>query len=312
MITKNKIKNYQKGLSLIELMISTVVGLFLLAGVVTNFVMTKDNDRTRIAVSAMDDTSSLIFDVMRKAITHAGYVSVDPILQAVPGFYTELDVSPLPNQTCGNGNQRDLINMRMDRTRDLANRDTLTVISLADNPCRDGSLSCPNDVNADPEALVYYDCAGGGMLRDLDDVACSTDPNVGMPERAQARIYSSFRLMLNTGSVDDRTLYCDGNRGGTQPLANNVEAVQYLYGVREPDNSVTYKRADVVSADNDWEKVRSVQVALLLRSDEQNLLKENSSKTFYSLLDKKVDIDASDLKRLFRVYTTTINIENLN
>ncbi|MEH6457230.1 MAG: PilW family protein [Cocleimonas sp.] len=309
--TINK-KRHQRGLSLIELMISMVVGLFLLAGVVTNFIGTKDTDRTRLAVSEMDATSNFIFDTMRKAITHAGYVSVDPIIQAVPGFYTERDATPLPNQTCGNGSQRDLTNMRMDRTRDLANRDTLTVISLADNPCRDGLSSCSNDADVDPEALVYYDCAGGGTNRDADDVACSTDLNVGMPERAQARIYSSFRLLINAGSPNDRTLYCDGNRGGTQPLAENVEAVQYLYGVREANNSVTFKNADQVSTDNDWEKVRSVQVALLMRSSDANLLKKDSDKIFYSLLDKKVDIDASDRRHLFRVYTTTINIENLN
>ena len=34
----------QSGLSLIELMISMVVGLFLLAGVVTNFISTTDAD----------------------------------------------------------------------------------------------------------------------------------------------------------------------------------------------------------------------------------------------------------------------------
>ena len=305
-------KKYQSGVSLVELMISMVVGLFLLVGVVTNFLSTKDTDRSRMAISEMDANASFVFDVMRKSITHAGYVSVDPIIQAVPGFYTERDASPLANQSCRDGSQRDLLNMRMDRTADFANRDILTVISLADNPCRDGLSSCSNDADVDPDALVYYDCSGGGMTRDTNVVACSTDPNVGMSERAQARVYSSFRLLINTGSTDDRTLFCDGNRGGTQPIVNNVEAVQYLYGVKEDDNSVTFKNADTVSIDNDWEKVRSVQVALLMRSSEQNLLKKDSDKKFYSLLDKKVDIDASDLKRLFRVYTTTINIENLN
>ncbi len=308
---KNNYRRHQQGLSLIELMISMVVGLFLLVGLVTSFIGTKDNDRTRNAVSEMDANAGLIFDVMRKTITHAGYVSIDPVIRPTPGFYTENDV-PIQPETCRNGSLREAGNIRMDPTSDIANRDTITVISLADNPCRDGLASCPNEANVNPDALVYYDCSGGGMTRGADVVACSTDNTVGMPNRIEAKIYSSFRLLLNDASDDDRTLYCDGNRGGTQPIASNVEAVQYLYGVREANNSVIFKNADSVRDDNDWEKVRSVQVALLMRSSQDFILDEYSSKTFYSLLDTRVDIDSSDLKRLFRVYTTTINLENMN
>lgn len=61
------------GVSLVELMISMVVGLFLLAGVVTNFIGTKDADRTRDAVSEMDANASAAFSILRPVIAHAGY-----------------------------------------------------------------------------------------------------------------------------------------------------------------------------------------------------------------------------------------------
>ncbi|MGK0270427.1 MAG: type IV pilus assembly protein PilW [Cocleimonas sp.] len=310
---KYHFKHRQQGLSLIELMVSMVVGLFLLVGLVSSFINTKDTDRARMAISEMDATANLAFDVMRKTITHAGYVSIDPVIRPTPGFYTKND-PPIASATCRNGSEREPSNRRRSirPTSDIANRDTITVISLADNPCRDGLISCPNDVDVNPQALLYYDCTGGGMTRDANTVACSTDSNVGMVDRTNAKIYSSFRLLLNNSSDKDRTLYCDGSRGGTQPIASNVEAVQYLYGVREDNDNVTFKNANTVRADNDWEKVRSVQVALLMRSAELNLLDADSSKRFYSLLDRRVRIKAVDRRRLFRVYTTTINLENMN
>ncbi len=311
----NSYKRHQQGLSLIELMISMVIGLFLLVGLVTSFIGTKDNDKTRNAISNMDASANLIFDVMRKTISHAGYVSIDPVIRPTPGFHAIGDGAVVA-QTCRNGSQRETALRRaaITPTSDIGNGDTITVISLADNPCRDGLASCPNEANVNPDAFVYYDCTGDGIARTrtADVVACSTDSTVGMIDRIEAKIYSSFRLSLtNSGVNEERTLYCDGNRGGTEAIASNVEAVQYLYGVQEANNSVTFKNAGAVSNDNDWEKVRSVQVALLMRS-EQNILKKDSTKTFYSLLDTKVDIVAADRKRLFRVYTNTINLENMN
>ena len=305
-------KKSQRGLSLIELMISMVVGLFLLAGLVTNFVSTKNSDKSRIAVSEMDANASAAFELMRRTITHAGYASNTPIVNK-QGFYTE-DDGAIQAASCRNGSARESAANRaaINPTADIAFRDRITVISLADNPCLDGRLSCSNQVDVNPQAQVYYDCAGGGATRDTDTVACSTDPDVGMPNRSEAKIYSSFRLLRNRSSDDDRTLFCDGSRGGTQPIVDNVEAIQYLYGIREDNNSVTFKNSDTVTADNDWEKVRSVQVAMLMRSSNAFVLNQDSDKTFYSLLDTRVDIDSADLRRLFRVYTTTINLENMN
>jgi len=310
-VNKNKIMNkqyFQQGMSLIELMISMVVGIFLLAGLATSFIATKNSEKTRNAVSEMDANASFIFEIMRNTISHAGYVSIDPVLQGVSGFHTSGAIEPA---VCRDNNSREDASTRssIGITKDLGAKDIITVISLADNPCQDGDTSCPNENDVNPQALVYSDCTGGGMTRDEHVVACSTDPILGMKERSEARIYSSFRLLRNTSSDDDRTLYCDGSRGGTQPIASDVEAIQYLYGVRGNNDAVEFQRANSVT---NWDDVTSVQVALLMRSSQDNILKADSDKTFYSLLDERVAISNADLRRLFRVYTTTINLENMN
>ena len=47
-----------------------------------------------------------------------------------------------------------------------------------------------------------------------------------------------------------------------------------------------------------------------MRSSRQYVLDQVGTKTRYNLLNTNVDIAAKDLQRLFRVYTTTINLEN--
>ncbi len=301
----------QSGLSLIELMISMVVGLFLLAGVVTNFISTTDADIKRAAVGEMDANAAMAINILRQTISHAGYRSIEnAILEDDNPFYTKnKDVA---NATCRNGSDRDLWTVSANnRTRDSDSKDFLTVISLADNPCKTGHTSCPpGSGNENPDALVYTDCTGIGATSNAHSVACSSDPDVGMKVPADAKIYSSFWLLKNSESPEDRTLYCDGSRGGRQAIVNDVEAIQYLYGVTNEAGSTTYRSANQVEAAGQWAMVTSVQVGLLMRSSNQYVLDQVSTKTQYNLLKTNVDIATKDLRRLFRVYTTSINLEN--
>ncbi len=294
---------YQAGLSLVELMISMVIGLFMLAGVITSFVGTKDSDRTRNAISEMDANASAVFSVMRQTISHAGYTSIHGKLLD-KGFYTSGDAA-LINPTCRDGTMlRDVQTPgATQKTRDRWRGDTITIVTLADNPCLPGNPSCPgNEVIQNPEAKVFTDCTGGGAERDARTVQCSADEVAGMVDPSNARIYSTFRLA-------GRTLRCDGSRGGTQPLVDNIEAMQIMYGVRQENGTTLYSRADVVEADTNWHLVTSVQIGLLLRSSEQNLLKSDGPSR-YTLLDRSMVV--TELRRLYRVYTTTINLANQN
>ena len=305
---------HQSGMSLIELMISMVVGLFLLAGVVTNFIGTKDNDRMRDAMSEMDANAAQVFEVLRPAIAHAGYSGIDNIRLEKP-FYTESDGATAPNPACSGGASNISWSEAVkDYTRDFAQRDKISVISMADNPCKAGLTSCANDADKNPDALVFTDCTGGGAdTSDTRVVSCSTDTaNGGMLDPTEAKIYNTFTLLRNTSSQNDRVFSCQGSRGGTQPIANNVEAIQYLYGVTDDTGRTRYRNAKKIEEDDQWGMVTSVQVGVLMRSSQQYLLKAPSEKTQYNLLKTKITIAEQDLKRLFKVYTTTINLENVS
>ena len=316
---KNKMQSTPKnqyGLSLIELMVSMVVGLFLLAGVVTNFLSTSKTDIKRVAISEMDNNAAVAFDYLRKSIAHAGYPSKENIPLETP-FYDTDDVIDKDFETsaaCAGGLERDKHKIKGNRrTRDSGDTDFLMVVSLADNPCLPGVTRCDGpsrvaDIN--PAALMFSDCTGGGVQRDAHAVACSTDPTLGMPDSRDAKIYSAFRLLRNVTSPDDRKLYCEGSRGGNIQIANDIEAIQYLYGVRNAAGETNYRTATQVRSADQWPMVTSVQVGLLMRSSKQYVLDKDATKTRYNLLKENIDIHDRDKRRLFRVYTTTINLEN--
>ena len=307
---KNKMttgNHLQKGLSLVELLVSMVIGIFLLGGIITNFVTTKGSDATRTAVSEMDANARLALDILTETIRHAGYPSTFNVRIDKP-FYTE-DVV-LNNPACRDGGLRDEYTPRKrDRTKDHSRGDRITVISLADNPCVAGQQNCANIANTNPRALVYTDCLGGGATRsDNRVVSCSAEPSVGMLDPTQAKIFSSFYL---GGGNNKNKLYCRGSRGGTQAIADNVQAMQLLYGVKQLDGSTIYRNANRVESAKEWGLVNSVQVSLLMMSS-RDVLKENSDKTSYVLLDESITVPTNRLRRLFRIYTTSINLENKN
>ena len=303
--TTNKLKhNAQKGFSLMELLVSITLGAFLLTGVVTNLVGTKNADKTKTAISEMDANARMALGVLRQTILHAGYTSINNV-RLETAFYSARDGN-LTNPVCSDGSSRDYITPAWNRRTRDGTRDFITVVTLADNPCKSGLATCPNDSDVNPNALVYYDCVGGGAKRDNPRVtSCSTDPSVGMEDPTQAKIYSSFWLKTSG------TLYCQGSRGGAQPLVDDIESIQFLYGVKNSNDTVSFRKADSVNNLDLWGNVTSVQVAILIRSS-TNILKEDSDKASYNLLDKKVTIPSGKLRRLFRVYTTTINLENRN
>lgn len=303
--TKNS--RYQSGLSLVELMVAMVVGIFLLAGVVTNFVGTKNADVKRLALSEMDANAGRAFEVLRQSISHAGYGTINNI-RLEKAFLTKSDGDPENSSCTGSGSvmwvESDKITKNHSTTDDL-----ITVISLADNPCKFGEKTCAAEVSQNPAALVYTDCLGGGSLSDTRVVSCSADKdNGGMTDPTKAKIYSSFIL-----EKDAHTLMCQGSRGGkSQQIVDNVEAIKYLFGVTNDFGQTSYKTASQVETDDQWGLVRSVKVGMLLRSSKKYVLDQASTKKEYKLLKTAVKIDEADLRRLFKVYTTTINLENMD
>jgi len=299
-IMQSTLKKNQ-GLSLIEMMISMVLGLFLVLGLTTMYLSSKKTDKVRDAVSNIEENARLALNVLRASIEHAGYKSIDNIYIDNP---FQVSSSPaISNPNCSD-NEALITNadlMAAEVPTEMAGytgdgnvagneSDHLTVIYRADNPDR-GS--------------IFFDCSGktGSYEGDEDrQKACSTDSSVGFKQPQNALIYNGLYV-----DSSDKTLRCIGSRGtgGSIVLANNIENMQVLYGVFKDNATIFKKASDVNASTNEWEAVTSVQVAILVSSERSVL--EQTQEHKITLLDEEIE---KEDKKLYRAFSTTIHLPN--
>lgn len=275
------------GLSLIELMVSMVISLFLIGGLTSVYISTRAADKVRVEISEMEENARTALLAIRGIVSHAGYPSVYNHPFEEP-FYA--GAGNIPNPSCRSGGTQDkLIKTEYildEKTRNSTTkkRDTLVAVFMADNPDMPGALP----------GLLTSDCMSSTIT-----AQCSSDPLNGMYTPTESKIYNYLY-------ISDRTsLNCMGSLGTSQPIAENIENMQFLYGVSAGDD-MTYKNADDVTTDNDWGNVVSVQVGILVRS-QREVLDTYEVKTFV-LLDET--IETSNDRRIYKAYTTTVVLPN--
>ena len=86
MLKKNIAK--MQGLSLIELMIAMVVGIFLIGGLSSIYLNSKGTDKMRSQISEMEENARTALMSMRHIISHAGYPSEYSLLIEKPVYTT--------------------------------------------------------------------------------------------------------------------------------------------------------------------------------------------------------------------------------
>ncbi len=284
-----------QGLSLVETMISMVLGLFLVGGLSIIYLNTKDNDKIRQAVTEMEANARMAMEYLNQGIQHAGYRSIYIIPFDKP-FLSAKDGAP-PNTICRNGGTNNNLLLSgltpaFSKDGSDSTSDQITSVFMPDNP--------DDAINVISRRRIFTDCAGS-----LITEACSADPENGMPDPMTSKMYNSFYIDA------ENQLVCVGSRtAGIVPIeiAENIENMQIRYGVASEDQ-IRYKTADEVEAEKgSWRKVKSIQVALLIRSS-RDVLKKDETRSF-ELLDQTITIDATHKKKLHRVYSTTIHLGN--
>lgn len=282
------------GYSLIELMIAMTIGIFLVSGLTSLLVSSKSADKMRSQISEMEENARTALITMRQIISHAGYPSEYSLPIDKP-FYAETD--DMPNPTCrSGGSESHLIKykyIRDEKTKNsvVAKRDTMVVVNMLDSP---------NNTSVGASSNIVEDCVGSVV-----EPECSSDPIDGMYLNTEAKVYNY--LYINTPS-GRRALTCMGSLGGSQPIAENIESLQFLYGVSKSGGAMVYRNADDVTASNEWGSVTAVQVGILVRS-EQEVLDEDEAKVFL-VLDEEITTPKD--KRMYRAYSTTIVLPNMS
>jgi len=328
----------QRGFSLVELMVSLVLGLILIYGVSEIYVNSKATYNVNEEMSRMQENARFSFDLMVPTVRQAGFtgciaigatgvndirkppITDYDIASIMAGHeYTGPSWSPaLPTGLSGNV---------------LANTDVLTIQSsigcdahlVGNMHARNANIQIsPNNscgfVAGDP--ILITDCNGSDLFKatnigqgaDRETIAHS---NKGNTTNFLSKLYfedaelvkpTSTTYYIGLGASQLPALRrMDNVRGVDEELVEGVESMQVLYGLDTdltPDSVVDrYVKADAIPVGGSgWDRVIVVRINLLVRSIGQAA---TTSSTY-----KFDGIDYGADRFLRQEYSTSIQLRN--
>lgn len=274
-----KISNKQTGLSLIELMLAMILGIFLIAGISTVYLSSKKTYNASNQLSQLDESARIAIKALREHIEHAGYARA-----TLRNFPYILSNSLTTALSCPNGD---------------SNVSNANVIRIAEN----------NYSNDHGDSIGVAFRADNSLMRDCTGTAV---PASCLSTSATSMVYNSFWVQVSS-SDGYPNLYCGGSRNYMpQPLAQGIENIQFLYGI-DQDGAENGWKIDQYKTANDvtsveWEKVMTVKAALLVRSLER--VHDQAERGSYKLFEETITIEPADRYQR-AVYTTTIHLRNV-
>jgi type IV pilus assembly protein PilW len=245
----------QSGFTVVELMVSLVVGFAVVGALLAAYMASFRGSRHNDAMVQMAEDATLALNVMRAQTAMAGYSAV---LGTNPGGIIVHDFAVTPVFGCAASQFGDLaaditVAVPCNATADPS--DTLEVAYEANS----GSGS--NDIlGSGASANVPLDCLG-------NTIPPHTDSHPG-----------TFYLNDSKFYVQNGALYCHA-AGATPgaPLVDHVEKLKVSYGLSDgttKNQIVTYAPAPV-KASADWARLVSVTICIEVRSAEKVLDQTN-------------------------------------
>lgn len=321
-----------KGFSLIELMISLVIGLIIAIAAGSAYLGSASAGRIAEAQSRMNEDGQAALNILAQQLRMAGENRLqvghpktyrrNPIYQPYEmGYFT---------MTMSNSFSAFIIRGCDGKFNNISTAGG-SLDTLDPSTCVSGTSTIPDSIAVSYEADRYNtiptaanlptDCLGN----ELSSHTAAVIPFLGWgsPRTATYAIADNrFYIGTATGIVSP-SLYCKGNGGAStaQPLVENVEDMQLSYGTVSTTTTSTtatvagYLRADEVAAlattpaddATRWGKVLAVRLCVLIRSENPVAPDANSAR--YDDCHGNRDVTATDL-RLRRAYSTTIALRN--
>lgn len=272
---RSRVARTQRGFSIIELVVASAVGLFVLGATFVAYQNSSYTSRAAQAQSQMAEDAALALGQMRHFIAQAGYSA--PITGAVDGgFNLQWNQRAVFGCDHGFGNLN-------------ATVDTQTCVTTGPAPDAIGVAFQADAANSLLNAAnVPLDCLGNPTL------------GVGTPV--------TYYVSYNRFYVANRQLMCRGyDTSPAQPLLDNVEDMVITYGVSATGNGNVSYYTNAASITN-WANVVSVRVCIVLRSN-QPVMQEPMPYWGCNPFGAAITPGSTDLF-LYRAYTMTVGLRN--
>jgi type IV pilus assembly protein PilW len=296
---KVNLTSYQQGLTLIEIMIAMVIGLFLLGGVMQIFLGSHQSYRLQDNLSRMQENSRFAMDFLMKDIrmsTHWGCVDANDIIVYVTPDPTTINSVSGTDGGANNGADSLSLNGMLASDIFVSNRSNTPLQVYANTT-----------LEVDDIVLVTeIDCSEGEMftITALSGNKQNITPNqLNNDYEQNAQLYQANSVTYTIANSAGITSLFRNINGVNQALVENIENMQIVYGEdTNGDNTPDY----YVSADQvvNMGNVSSIRISLLAVSPDDNLTTKAVDYTFNGVTTTPTD------KRLRHVFSATIAIRN--
>jgi type IV pilus assembly protein PilW len=303
-INRVALRSRSRGLSMVEILVSLVIGLVISGAVLVSYLASNKTGREQAAYAEMNENAQLAFSFIGRDLLLAGY-------SQPKGVQTISGVDSFVRNFSG---------------RSVFGCDKGFVVpgSTADVVCNPSTaVGLPSiEVSYEADLTNTVPTATGGKPSDcLGNGLTATDATTGNPVvdtsyRAPPDYYVTYnRYYLATGATGRSELHCASKEGNSEPIVDNVEGMKIWYGIAnlaDPKTIVRYVSADPAP---DWTLVVSVKVCLLMRSSEKVLnAGETGNTATDNLLVSYLDCDSatqtSSDRYLRRAYFSTTTLRN--
>ncbi len=318
----------QKGVTIIELLISLVLGVIVIMGVVRGMSALSGSNRTQINNNELQEMGNTALDYvafqMRSAFAspcdNVSKVKSSALTINLPKFNAPKDLDKETDIT-DKDKLEELIKKRGISIKSVDNgngivTDNITFWGTAArliDPTQDSNTKKPFDAT---KPYVVSDCSKIAMVNGADAKA-STMPIISP--------FIAPVISVKDGALSVRDLYVD-----KQELMQNVEAIRVFFGVdnvkydRYSNTYIKDKHDGVVdefktfSQLNDKDEVISAELFILVRANKVDLHSKSSYKLYFPKTDGTISDITEDEKSIItftdqiprNVFTRSINLRN--
>lgn len=308
-------KHFHRGLSLIELMVSLVIGLVLMIAVVSAYVGSAGATRMVEAQGRMNEDAQAALTILAQQLRMAGNNPKQPNYTSASPRNPIYDATTFIVRGC-----------------DGRFSNVTTAARIQDLACAAGATTDSIALSYEADAYNTIATGAGGSATDCLGQALpvlNATPNVwngaaSVPTAVTFTVADNRFYVGTTTTIVSPSLYCKGNGGPTpQPLVENVEDLQFVYGTAPATATPTtvavagYLTATGIQNDAGlaalpsdaarWAQVMTVRICVVVRSERPIVSDAGSAE--YIKCDGTLNTSPPDL-RLRRAYSTTVVLRN--
>jgi type IV pilus assembly protein PilW len=318
---------YAQGLTLIEMMVSITIGMFIVIAVVAMYAGASGAARTAEAQGRMNEDAHAALTILTQQIRMAGSNPLQPNRTAAVPRNPVFPAGSYAIRGCEGK---------------FSNITATTAISAL--TCPSGTSTLPDSIAVSYEADRYNtvptapasgtpvptDCVGSALSVVNTTVVVATTTLPGTANLVVSYYVADNRFYIGTSTVvTSPSLYCQGNNSGSAPqsLVENIEDMQFTYGTSpaatgtrtvagyldadgvetNTDTSMGTSLAGLASSPARWARVMTVRICIVARSELPVAVDAASAK--YIGCDGSLVTPPAD-RRLRRAYHTTVVLRN--